>query len=134
MSYKEGVRREPPHGTRIESSFFRAFDPEEWESGRYKAILDMVRQGCCNEEIMDKWTGVDESLCEVYRKIVAGTTANMGGNGAQKAMSPGARRRLYMLELSAAGMSAEQIAERVGCSLYTVREAIYGSRTRGRTE
>ena len=130
MSYKEGVIREPPHAVSLETSFFRHFDPAAWERVRYKAILDMVRRGCCNEEIMDTWPGVDESLCEVYRKIVNGTTADLGGNGVQTAMHVNGKRRLYMLELSATGMSPEDIAVKTGLSINTVRETIFGSKWR----
>ncbi len=86
----------------------------------------MARRDACFEEVRDRFAGVDESLYEVYRKIATGTTANLDGHGAQKAMHPMARRRLYMLELSAAGMSAEEIAKRASCSIYTVRETVFG--------
>lgn len=106
--------------------------PRIGRGGRYADILGMARRGATNEEIMAAHSGVDDGLCEVYRKIVNGTTADLGGIGAQRSMSNGARRRLYMLELSAAGFDAEEIAQKTGASLRTVREAIFGSQERTR--
>lgn len=132
MSGREGVRREPPHAERLETSFYSAFDPKDWEGGRYGKILKMVRRGACFEEVHDRFREVDEATYGVYEKIVSGTTADLGGNGAQTAMSSGARRRLYMLELSAAGFSAAEIAEKTGASMRTVREALFGAQERTR--
>lgn len=132
MSRKEGVMREPLHGERLETSFCAEFDPRDWEGGRYGKILEMARRGACYEEVHDRFREVDEATYGVYEKIVSGTTADMGGNGAQTAMSSGARRRLYMLELSAAGFSAEEIAEKPGASMRTVREALFGAQERTR--
>ena len=36
--HKEGVIREGPHGTKVESSRFSDFDPKDWEGGRYASI------------------------------------------------------------------------------------------------
>lgn len=128
---KEGVNREPPHGSKVETSRFLSFEPAEWERGRYGEILKMVRRGACNEEIMDTYPGVDDTLCEVYRKIVSGTTANfssqnmdarIGGNVAGKV----AMRRQTMLAMYAGGMSVKEIVIETGMCERTVREALFG--------
>lgn len=131
MGYKEGVNREGPHGTKIESSRFGDFDPKDWEGGRYGEILNMVRGGATNEEIMARHAGVDDNLCEMYRKIVNGTTANFGSiNDPYVLRGKGkiAERRQRMLMLAAAGMSDQEIAVETGYTVNTVRQALYGNR------
>lgn len=131
MGYKEGVIREGPHGSKVESSRFNGFDPKDCEGGRYAEILDMVRGGATNEEIMARHAGVDDNLCEMYRKIVNGTTADFAryddearrrGNGKR------AERRRRMLMMAAAGKTDQEIAVEVGCTVDTVRYALYGTR------
>ena len=130
MGYKEGVNREGPHGTKIESSRFSGFDPKEWEGGRYGEILNMVCSGATNEEIMARHAGVD-NLCEMYRKIVNGTTANFGSiNDPYVLRGKGkiAERRQRMLMLAATEMSDKEIAVETGYTVNTVRQALYGNR------
>lgn len=131
MGYKEGVIREGPHGSKVESSRFGDFDPKDWEGGRYGEILNMVRGGATNEEIMARHAGVDDNLCEMYRKIVNGTTANFGSiNDPYPMRGKGkiAERRRRMLMLAAAGMSDKEIAVETGYTVDTVRRALYDNR------
>lgn len=131
MGYKEGVIREGPHGSKVESSRFSGFDPKDWEGGRYGEILNMVRGGATNEEIMARHAGVDDNLCEMYRKIVNGTTANFGSINdpyALRGKGKIAERRQRMLMLAAAGMSDQEIAVETGYTVNTVRQALYGNR------
>ena len=127
MGYKEGVHRDLPHGSRIDSSFYSNFDSRDWEGhGRYKKVLDMARRDACYEEVRDMYPDVTEDLYEEYRRIVAGTTANFSKNGPQEAMNSRAMRKIYMLELSTQGLTPQEIADRVNCSVRTVREALFG--------
>ena len=90
MGYKEGVHRDLPHGSRIDSSFYSNFDPRDWEGhGRYKKVLDMARRDACYEEVRDIYPDVTEDLYEEYRRIVAGTTANFGKKERRKPLTRG---------------------------------------------
>ena len=122
--------REPPHGARVETSRFLSFEPAEWEKGRYGEILKMVRRGACNEEIMDTYPGVDDTLCEVYRKIASGTTANFSQHDMDNRLSGSAAgkvaiRRQMMLAMYAGGMGVGEIAIETGYTERTVREALF---------
>lgn len=108
-----------------------SFEPAEWERGRYGEILKMVRRGACNEEIMDTYPGVDDTLCEVYRKIASGTTANFSAQNMDariegKAAGKVAMRRQMMLAMYAGGMGVGEIAIETGYTERTVREALFG--------
>ena len=122
MGYKEGVIREGLHGSKVESSRFNGFDPKDWEGGRYAEILNMVRGGATNEEIMARHAGVDDNLCEVYRKIVNGTTADFAR------CDDVAKRRRRMLMMAAAGKTDQEIAIETGYTVDTVRYTLYGTR------
>lgn len=129
--------REPPHGARVETSRFLSFEPAEWERGRYGEILKMVRRGACNEEIMDTYPGVDDTLCEVYRKIASGTTANFSQHDMDNRLSGSAAgkvaiRRRMMLAMYAGGMSVKEIVIETGLCERTVREALFGDARGGR--
>ena len=128
---KEGVYREPPHGARVETSRFLSYDPAEWEKGRYGEILQMIRRGACNEEIMDTYPGVDDTLCEVYRKIVSGTTANFSAQNMDLRINGSvagkvAAMRRMMLAMYVGGMSVREIVIETGMCERTVREALFG--------
>ena len=131
MGSKEGVNREGPHGTKIETSRFGDFDPKDWEGGRHGEILNMVRGGATNEEIMARHAGVDERLCEVYRSIVNGTTADFArydDEVRRRGEGKIAERRRRMLMMAAAGRTDQEIAIEVGCTVDTVLYTLYGTR------
>lgn len=131
MGLKEGVIREGPHGSKVENSRFNGFDPKDWEGGRYAEILNMVRGGATNEEIMARHAGVDDNLCEVYRKIVNGTTADFAQYddvAKRRGVGKMAERRRRMLMMAAAGKTDQEIAIEAGCTVDTVRYTLYGTR------
>ena len=80
---------------------------------------------------MARYKGVDSNLCEVYRKIVSGTTANYAQQDSEYRMrgrGKVAERRRKMLMLAAGGMTDREIAAETGYSVDTVRVALYGTR------
>ena len=126
MGYKEGVNREGPHGSKVESSFCAHFDPAEWEgNGRYKKVLDMARRNASYDEVRESQPDVTEDLYEVYRKIVTGTTTNLGKYGNKSVVSVAAQRRRYMLQLHIAGVDIKEIAKITGAAVSTVRKALF---------
>ena len=126
MSDKEGIYCD---GFRSIAGYVRSTirDPKDFEFGRYGKILQAVRAGKSNEWIMKRWPGVDSVLCEMYRKIADGTTADMAkGDVEIRGLGKSYQRKLAMRAMAEQGMTIDEISKKTGWSIRTVTEACGG--------
>ena len=95
--------------------------------GRWARIMDMIKAGKSNREIMACVPGLDSNTLSVYRKAAAGKLCRLSVQDAGKRKYEKAQStQRSILRRSEAGMTAEEIARDLHMAASTVKEIIGG--------
>lgn len=95
--------------------------------GRWAQIMDMIRAGKKDKEIMNAVKGLDSVTLEVYRKAAAGKLCRLSVQDVAKRQYEKAQStQRGIMRRSEAGMTAEEIARDLHLSVRTIREITGG--------
>ena len=95
--------------------------------GRWAQIMDMIRAGKKDKEIMNAVKGLDSNTLSVYRKAAAGKLSKLSVQDCAKRKYEKAQStQRSIMRRREAGMTAEEIARDLHLSVRTIREITGG--------